>query len=798
MRSQTPSQQSVPSQSVFHRVTRWIGATAVLAMIALPSWSAAEPVSLKFFERQVDYTFGALSGIHQSPAPVEVTGVNGPVSRALLFWHGIDNGGADEVYDNAAIKVNGNAVTGSSLGDATTNCWGAGSSRAFVADVTPFITGNGVYTVSDLATQTDHSCNGVSIVVMFNDGDPNNNRDLAFFAGNDSNIPDGFPGEDDGWNAVLPAIPYVSGMVYAQLHVADGQSFGDGTLSFITSAGTVSIPDSDTLYDGNSVPNNGTGRTTDGMWDVHTFDLSTIFTDPGNYELTVSGNTNTSDCLGLVLMLIDIQGGSAPAVPEIAKYGPARAMPGAPITYTLEYKNPTPVALEGVTITDMVPAGTEFVSATNGGALDSGTVTWSVGSVPAMSNSSVQLMVNVLPTTSGSIVNDQYAMNIPQLPAVTGPPVSTLVPNGVTFEFFNCDLENWTYRTAAPLRSEPTGTVACDQNSTKVTPKDSLTPAGALRIQATDNTNNFGYWESPELVRVGEQVPRTTSLQGIPVVVNPQDPLMLARWRFYSDQENSMVPQIRARITDTDYQQTDMLIINSQGEGNFSPSLNGRDYAMMVWPNDAWDVFRMEFDLLNFGEQDAANGIVEMDFVNIVGFMEAPSLESVVMHGFDEGTDGWEQRVVSPYGEPSFSHTTVNGDGALAINANGNGECFGYWDSVNPIVTLDPTQAYYVRFKVATSADENSRGVAPSFRCRLNDETLQGGAYTRITSTGDASRVPTMEVPMDYYVLFQPDLSMDQRGLLLSFDIMNFLPGDDANMDVYLLEVEVYQSGQRY
>jgi hypothetical protein len=70
---------------------------------------------------------------------------------------------------------------------------------------------------------------------VFDDGNSTNNRDLAFFEGNDSNIPDGFPGEDPGWNATLSGITYGGGSVNAQFRLADGQNFSDDSVTFVGS-----------------------------------------------------------------------------------------------------------------------------------------------------------------------------------------------------------------------------------------------------------------------------------------------------------------------------------------------------------------------------------------------------------------------------------------------------------------------------------------------------------------------------------------------------------------------------------
>jgi cysteine-rich repeat protein len=295
-----------------HNLALVPAACALLAALAAPA--RAEPVTRGRTLLDVDWTHAAVGGIGSGgTASLAVSGVSGTVTHAFLYWHGIDHETGDGVYDNEAISFAGNAVTGTSLGDATTNCWGDGSSRAFFADVTAYVAGDGTYGLSGLASKPGHDANGASLIVVFNDGNPANDRDLVFFEGNDSNDPAGFPGEDSGWHGFLEGINYQGGTVRAQLHLGDGQDFQDGALVFESAGGEVTLADDATLWDGTSTPTAGASRATNGeLWDVHTFDLGGAFAGPGVYTLTLDGQAPVSDCLGLVLVLLDMPFGSAP------------------------------------------------------------------------------------------------------------------------------------------------------------------------------------------------------------------------------------------------------------------------------------------------------------------------------------------------------------------------------------------------------------------------------------------------------------------------------------------------------
>jgi parallel beta-helix repeat protein len=92
---------------------------------------------------------------------------------------------------------------------------------------------------------------------------------------------------------------------------------------------------------------------------------------------------------------------------NFSKTGPATATSGTNINYNLCYDNSVNnVPVTGVTITDPLPVGVTFISATGGGTFSNGRVTWNVGTLPAgASQACVTLTVNVT-ATSGAITNN--------------------------------------------------------------------------------------------------------------------------------------------------------------------------------------------------------------------------------------------------------------------------------------------------------------------------------------------------------------------------------------------------------
>lgn len=301
----------IPKITHLFRSCSTICSAAILGL-GLSSIAVADPIQHVRTESFVDWTSAGISGVGGGSGTISVAGVAGTVQLALLYWHGIDNGGG--TYDNATVSINGNSITGVAIGTATTNCWDSGDSVAYRADVTASVPGDGDYTITGMSNGTNHNANGASIVVIYDDVDNTNDRDLAFFEGNDSNIPDGFPGEDNGWHASLSPINYAGGPVYMEFHMADGQSFTDGSLTLATANGTLIIPDAVGRWDGTSVPSAGTSRADNGeLWDIHYFDITSAFGGvPGSVTLDLDGMESTIDCLGLVLGLVDLEAGTAP------------------------------------------------------------------------------------------------------------------------------------------------------------------------------------------------------------------------------------------------------------------------------------------------------------------------------------------------------------------------------------------------------------------------------------------------------------------------------------------------------
>lgn len=157
------------------------------------------------------------------------------------------------------------------------------------------------------------------------------------------------------------------------------------------------------------------------------------FTD----SVTWAGPIGTAaPCIGVVLSDMPSDSAMASVDPfcmtgelplSVAKTAPASAPQGGTITYTITYGNTTDAPIDGVVITDTVPSGTTFVSATGGGTLSGGVVTWNIGTIPANTTGlTVTFTVNVT-AASGLVVNGTYSIAGTGVATLAGSPARTSV-----------------------------------------------------------------------------------------------------------------------------------------------------------------------------------------------------------------------------------------------------------------------------------------------------------------------------------------------------------------------------------
>jgi uncharacterized repeat protein (TIGR01451 family) len=138
----------------------------------------------------------------------------------------------------------------------------------------------------------------------------------------------------------------------------------------------------------------GTATTSTNTLTAGSHNLSAVFTptDPTLY------NPSTSNTVPYTI--------SAPASTDlsITKTGPVTATVSSPLTYSIVATNNGPSPATGVVVTDTLPAGVTFVSASTGCTNAAGTVTCTIGSLANGASSTVTINATA-PANAGNITN---------------------------------------------------------------------------------------------------------------------------------------------------------------------------------------------------------------------------------------------------------------------------------------------------------------------------------------------------------------------------------------------------------
>ncbi|APR82751.1 internalin, putative [Minicystis rosea] len=113
-------------------------------------------------------------------------------------------------------------------------------------------------------------------------------------------------------------------------------------------------------------------------------------------NVPISTNPKSQGVRLFLNSLFDSYCAAVGGVPYVALYKTAPATTlSSTVTYSIDYANYGPsVALDGV-LTDPIPAGSTFVSATGGGTFAGGNVTWKLGNLGVAESGSVQVTVTL-------------------------------------------------------------------------------------------------------------------------------------------------------------------------------------------------------------------------------------------------------------------------------------------------------------------------------------------------------------------------------------------------------------------
>jgi uncharacterized repeat protein (TIGR01451 family) len=187
--------------------------------------------------------------------------------------------------------------------------------------------------------------------------------------------------------------PSTASNIVAQDILPPTVSFVSATGGGVASAGVVTWPMISTLGNGGGTSFSVTVKAPgDGTLTNHASSTSPTF-DP------VTVNHNGSAAAAKVITTVQPQADLAVRVS-----GPATILPGGSLTYSITLSNQGPSAASNVVVTDLLPPGTVFVSATGGGVTNAGVVTWpSIASLPSGSTASFGLTLTA--SSAGTLTN---------------------------------------------------------------------------------------------------------------------------------------------------------------------------------------------------------------------------------------------------------------------------------------------------------------------------------------------------------------------------------------------------------
>ncbi|MCB2156793.1 formylglycine-generating enzyme family protein [bacterium] len=299
---------------------------------------------------------------------------------------------------------------------------------------------------------------------------------------------------------------------------------------------------------------------------------------------------------------------------------------------------------------------------------------------------------------------------------------------------------------------------------------------GTLNMTATSNSNLVGIWQSPAF-EVAESDATLRNSSSIRLTVDRADgnTIFKASCRILSDQNDaSIVPTFRIRMTTQNAQQSDVLVVESNAGGTYSPRQIGSYYDLYFSPPATCSIFELYFDMLNFSPEDSNTATLKLDHVSIAPLSDSSLSQSRVerVYDFANGTDGWQHfDIPGLFDPPEFSYDS-DGQRLSVSPSDSNEYQFGFWgSSLDPEnnVLIEPGRMYYGIFTIASDYEDPQ--LAPTFRLRMNESLFRTGRYTVVAPTGQALNTPTLGNSRQYTVYFPPNMGVGE-SLLESLDLL--------------------------
>ena len=185
-----------------------------------------------------------------------------------------------------------------------TLCWGDSATVGYAADVTPYVTGNGTFAITNPPrgeTRVDENpygalpyTDGASLVVFYNGGGANNQVLSDFSYNTNTDISTG-----DSITRSFSGIKSVGGPATLTLAGPDGQNNYGKVFTFM-GAGQQEIYNP---FEG-SAPQDGPSFQIGNLWDNEQFDVTPIL--PAGQQTFTFNNVHTEDCIGVGAAVLQV------------------------------------------------------------------------------------------------------------------------------------------------------------------------------------------------------------------------------------------------------------------------------------------------------------------------------------------------------------------------------------------------------------------------------------------------------------------------------------------------------------
>ncbi|HEU4888452.1 MAG TPA: hypothetical protein VFV49_11225 [Thermoanaerobaculia bacterium] len=194
---------------------------------------------------------------------------------------------------------------------------------------------------------------------------------------------------------------------------------------------TIAIPDHTSFV---SATGGGTAEGDGTQWSLGTIEGQSTTTlaftvrvnaDHGDTIVSNGASVTSTDRDGATSNSITTSVVRPPSALRLTIDAPESVIAGSNITYTLAYANDGPSSASSAKLVDPLPGGTTFVSASNGGSLANGIVTWNLGTLAAGSSGTRTLVVTTSTPPGSTIANSGAALSAVSTLTANAPSVLT-------------------------------------------------------------------------------------------------------------------------------------------------------------------------------------------------------------------------------------------------------------------------------------------------------------------------------------------------------------------------------------